>query len=95
MTTTRPASVLAGLSDQDLLRDLAFVGGKWVAADDGSTFEVIDPASGEVIALNTGLISTEVAPDWGLPAPSVSGITSSAHNFPHRMVGRRSIRPVG
>ena len=59
MTTTKPVSVLAGLSDQELLRDLAFAGGEWIAADDGSTFEVIDPASGQVIADVPALGATE------------------------------------
>ena len=49
MTTTAELSSLAGLSDPGLLRDKAFIGGEWVEAADGSTFDVVDPASGEVI----------------------------------------------
>ncbi len=36
--------------DTDLLRDKAYVDGAWVDADSGSTFPVIDPATGTTIA---------------------------------------------
>lgn len=38
------------LSDQSLLKTAAFIGGDWVAADDGSEFAVVNPADGSVIA---------------------------------------------
>jgi succinate-semialdehyde dehydrogenase/glutarate-semialdehyde dehydrogenase len=34
----------------DLLRTRAYVGGEWVGADDGRTFPVVNPATGETIA---------------------------------------------
>jgi succinate-semialdehyde dehydrogenase/glutarate-semialdehyde dehydrogenase len=34
----------------ELLRTQAFVDGRWVDADDGSTFPVVDPATGETLA---------------------------------------------
>jgi succinate-semialdehyde dehydrogenase / glutarate-semialdehyde dehydrogenase len=34
----------------ELLRTRAFVGGEWVGADDGRTFPVVNPATGETIA---------------------------------------------
>ncbi len=34
----------------DLLRTRAYVDGRWIEADDGSSFPVVDPASGETIA---------------------------------------------
>jgi succinate-semialdehyde dehydrogenase/glutarate-semialdehyde dehydrogenase len=34
----------------DLLLHQAYIDGRWVDADDGSTFDVLDPATGEVIA---------------------------------------------
>ena len=37
------------LRDPDLLRDMAFLGGEWVGADGGATFEVRNPARGDVI----------------------------------------------
>ena len=43
-------------ADDRLIRNLAFIDGAWVGADDGATFEVTDPATGEVLA---------VAPDMG------------------------------
>ena len=33
-----------------LMRDRAYIDGKWVAADSGSTFKVINPANGDVLA---------------------------------------------
>jgi succinate-semialdehyde dehydrogenase/glutarate-semialdehyde dehydrogenase len=38
------------LTDPDLLKQQAFVGGEWTAADNGNTFQVNDPATGEVLA---------------------------------------------
>lgn len=38
------------LSDPTLLKSHAYIGGSWVDADDGATFDVADPATGEVIA---------------------------------------------
>jgi succinate-semialdehyde dehydrogenase / glutarate-semialdehyde dehydrogenase len=37
------------LKDPQLLRDKAYVNGEWVAADAGATFEVTNPANGEVL----------------------------------------------
>ena len=36
------------LTDGSLLKIQAFVDGKWIDADDGSTFAVTNPATGEV-----------------------------------------------
>ena len=38
------------LKDPSLLETRAFVGGEWIDADDGATFEVKNPARGDVIA---------------------------------------------
>lgn len=38
------------LTDRRLLRELAYVGGRWTAAPDGATFPVTDPASGRTLA---------------------------------------------
>ena len=37
------------IENQGLLRSTVFLNGKWVAADDGSTFAVRDPASGALL----------------------------------------------
>ncbi len=37
------------LQDPDLLRQTCLIGGEWLAADDSSTLDVNDPASGEVL----------------------------------------------
>jgi aspartate-semialdehyde dehydrogenase len=41
---------LASLSDPHLLRELAYVGGRWVAGRDGKSFAVTDPASAATLA---------------------------------------------
>ncbi|HKJ05765.1 MAG TPA: NAD-dependent succinate-semialdehyde dehydrogenase [Geopsychrobacteraceae bacterium] len=38
------------LKDSSLLRDAAYIDGEWVAADDRSTLQVTNPATGEIIA---------------------------------------------
>ena len=38
------------LNDPTLLKTSAFVGGKWVEAESGATFDVVDPATGDVVA---------------------------------------------
>ncbi len=38
------------LNDQSLLKTGAFIGGEWVAADDGSEFAVVNPADGSEVA---------------------------------------------
>ncbi|ALG72805.1 succinate-semialdehyde dehydrogenase [Azospirillum thiophilum] len=67
------------LSDRRLLRELAYVGGRWTAAPDGATFAVFDPASGRTVArvaaLNapqaTAAISAAAAafPAWSARLP--------------------------
>ena len=38
------------LSDAGLLRTEAYINGEWVSADDGARLDVLNPATGEVIA---------------------------------------------
>jgi succinate-semialdehyde dehydrogenase/glutarate-semialdehyde dehydrogenase len=38
------------LADSNLLKRQAFMNGDWIQADDGATFEVTNPATGEVVA---------------------------------------------
>jgi len=42
--------VRLNLADPDLLKCQAFIGGAWAAADSGGTYDVVNPANGEVIA---------------------------------------------
>ncbi|MBB1491495.1 MULTISPECIES: NAD-dependent succinate-semialdehyde dehydrogenase [unclassified Paracoccus (in: a-proteobacteria)] len=49
------------LKDPSLLETRAFVAGEWVDADDGKTFEVKNPARGDVIAQVADLSRPEVA----------------------------------
>ena len=48
------------LKDPDLLRDRAFVAGEWVAADDGRSFPVTNPARGDVLCTVPDLGDAEV-----------------------------------
>ena len=49
------------LRDPSLLETRAFVAGEWVEADDGATFDVTNPARGDVIAKVTDLGRAEAA----------------------------------
>ncbi|MGO4280924.1 succinate semialdehyde dehydrogenase [Cupriavidus sp. OV038] len=51
------------LKDPSLLKQLAYVDGQWIGADSGATFDVTDPATGEVIAkvADLGAAETERA----------------------------------
>jgi len=49
------------LADPDLFRTRAYVAGEWIDADDGKTFDVVNPARGDVIASVADLTRTEVA----------------------------------
>jgi len=49
MTDTAQAALRA-LSDQGLFREQCYVGGKWVDADNGATFAVVDPATRQPLA---------------------------------------------
>ena len=42
-------SALSRLTESRLFRQQCLVGGQWVAASDGATIEVDNPASGEII----------------------------------------------
>ncbi len=49
------------LTDPALLADRAYVAGDWIAADDGATFPVTNPARGDVIAVVPDLGRAETA----------------------------------
>ena len=38
------------ITNKSLLKDKAYVNGTWVEADDGTTFDVLNPATGEILA---------------------------------------------
>jgi acyl-CoA reductase-like NAD-dependent aldehyde dehydrogenase len=38
------------LNDSELFRYQAYIGGRWCEADNGSSFQVTNPATGEVLA---------------------------------------------
>ncbi|MEO1574544.1 MAG: NAD-dependent succinate-semialdehyde dehydrogenase [Pseudomonadota bacterium] len=69
------------LNDSDLLRTRGFVGGQWLAADDGRAFDVLNPANGETVAqvADFGARDTERAidaaeaalPQWRARSPQV------------------------
>ena len=49
MDTAHPTLGPAGLSDPDLFREAALIGGRWVTAADGRRVPVTDPATGAVL----------------------------------------------
>ncbi|MFN3274364.1 MAG: NAD-dependent succinate-semialdehyde dehydrogenase [Paracoccus sp. (in: a-proteobacteria)] len=59
--TKQSTDLKALLSDPTLLETRAFVAGEWVEADDGATFEVKNPARGDVIAHVADLGRAETA----------------------------------
>ncbi|MBN2906570.1 MAG: NAD-dependent succinate-semialdehyde dehydrogenase [Rhodobacteraceae bacterium] len=57
-----PATDLKSLlSDPDLLATRAYLGGDWTDADDGATFDVINPANGAVLCAVPDLTRAETA----------------------------------
>ena len=52
---------LNGLKDRHLLRELAYVGGRWVAARDSASFAVTDPATGATLAWVASLGADETS----------------------------------
>lgn len=50
---------LSRLTDRRLLRQLAYIDGRWTAASDGETFPVTDPATGALVAQVAALGATE------------------------------------
>lgn len=85
MTASTSERLRLRLHDQSLLHNLAFVGGEWVQGVSGATFEVTDPATGDVVSdlARLGALETRQAidaanaalPAWqGLLASERSGI---------------------
>ncbi|RVH10472.1 NAD-dependent succinate-semialdehyde dehydrogenase [Sinorhizobium meliloti] len=52
---------LKNLNDRQLLRELAYVGGRWVAGRDGKCLEVSDPASGAALAFVASLDAAQTS----------------------------------
>ncbi len=48
--TSHAADLKSLLKDPSLLETRAYVAGEWIGAPDGRTFDVMNPARGEVIA---------------------------------------------
>ena len=61
------SSAMAKLADPRLLREFAFIGGRWRSAESGATIAVSDPASGERIGRvpNMGATETREAVEAG------------------------------
>jgi aspartate-semialdehyde dehydrogenase len=60
MAATAPAA-RHDIADRRLLRSFAYIDGKWTAAATGATFEVADPATGDVIGEVARLSGAEAA----------------------------------
>ena len=59
--TANATALKSLLKDPSLVETRAYVNGEWIAADDGATFDVTNPARGDVIAQVADLSRTEVA----------------------------------
>ena len=77
--------MLNSLADPGLLKNQAYIDGQWVDADNGATFDVTNPANGELVTKVAKLGATETAraiaaagkamPAWTrLPAKARAGI---------------------
>ena len=67
-----PDTSLRLIEDLRLVRNFSYVGGKWVAAADGSTLTVTDPADGAVVGEVASLSADE----------SAEAVTVAQHAFP-------------
>ena len=57
----QPTDLRMLLKDPSLLQTRAYVAGEWIDADDGTTFPVVNPARGDIIAEVADLSRAEVA----------------------------------
>ena len=56
-----PTNLVSLLEDPTLLATRAYIGGEWVDADNGTTFEILNPARGDVIAEVADVSRAQVA----------------------------------
>jgi succinate-semialdehyde dehydrogenase/glutarate-semialdehyde dehydrogenase len=56
-----PTNLASLLTDPSLLATKAYIGGQWVDGDNGATFDVLNPARGDVIAKVADLSRAQVA----------------------------------
>ena len=61
------------LRDPSLLQTRAYVAGEWIEADDGATFDVVNPARGDVIARVADLSRAEVGRAIAASAQAMKG----------------------
>ncbi|QEU07750.1 NAD-dependent succinate-semialdehyde dehydrogenase [Paracoccus yeei] len=61
------------LKDPSLLQTRAYVAGEWIEADDGATFDVVNPARGDVIARVADLSRAEVGRAIAASAQAMKG----------------------
>ena len=61
MPATASAEIVTGirLRDPALFREQCYVAGGWVGADSGATFDVTDPATGDVVGVVPAFGRTE------------------------------------
>ncbi len=71
--TRESTDLQALLDDPSLLRTQAFLAGEWVDAGDGTTFDVVNPARGDVIARVADLSRAEVARAIDAAAEAMKG----------------------
>ncbi|ASY65295.1 Aldehyde dehydrogenase B (plasmid) [Sinorhizobium sojae CCBAU 05684] len=74
---------LKQLNDRQLLRELAYVGGRWVAGRDGKCLEVSDPASGTALAFVASV-------DGGQTAEAIDAAEKAFRSWRNRLPQARA-----
>ena len=69
---------LTGLKDRHLLRNLAYVDGRWVAGDAGKGFDVTDPATGKSLAWVAAIDTDQVTAAIGGRQPRLPDMAGTA-----------------
>ena len=84
----QPTDLRMLLKDPSLLQTRAYVAGEWIDADDGTTFPVVNPARGDIIAEVADLSRAEVA--RAIAASAAATAPSTATNIAVAPWRRRS-----
>ena len=83
---TRPTDLKMLLKDPSLLETRAYVAGEWITADDGATFDVVNPARGEAFYAEVrkywpGLRDGALAPGYAGIRPKIFGPQGAISDF--------------
>lgn len=77
-----------GLARPDLFRQQALIGGRWIDARDGRSFEVRDPATGSVLGSVPSLSAKEIT-------PAIEAAVAAQKDWAQRSAAERAERLMG